>query len=64
VVYPNGDFCSFVSVIYDAKPLEGQLAADEDEVTAVRWVAPGEIRTLDLTSYAEALFRELSLISS
>ncbi len=64
VAYPNGDRCSYVSVIYDAKPLGGQLAADEDEVTAVRWVAPGEIRTLDLTSYAEALFRELRLIST
>jgi 8-oxo-dGTP pyrophosphatase MutT (NUDIX family) len=62
VVYPNGNCCSYISVIYDARPVGGQLAADEDEVTAVRWVAPGEIRTLDLNSYAETLFRELSLI--
>jgi len=62
VVYPNGARCSYVSVVYDARTVGGTLAADGLETTAVRWVAVDELPSLDATSYASSLFRELGLI--
>jgi ADP-ribose pyrophosphatase YjhB (NUDIX family) len=62
VVYANGDRCSYVSVVYDARTVGGTLAADGQETTAVRWVAVDELPNLDATSYATSLFRELGLL--
>ena len=62
VEYPNGDRCSYVSVVYDARPIGGQVAADGDETTAVRWVVLAELRTMEITPYARSLFFELGLL--
>ena len=47
VHYPNGDVCSYVSIVFDAVAVSGELVGD-DEVADLRWFRPDEIAALDL----------------
>jgi 8-oxo-dGTP pyrophosphatase MutT (NUDIX family) len=57
VHYPNGDLCSYVSVVFDASVVAGELAGDE-EVAELRWFATGEIEALDLDPLNRQLLRD------
>ncbi len=63
VQYPNGDLCSYVSVVYDAVVVAGELAGD-DEVAELRWFRPGEIAALDLDPLNRHLLHDIGVIDA
>lgn len=62
VHYPNGDLCSYVSIVFDATPVSGELAGD-DEVAELRWFATAEIAALDLDPLNRRLLHDLGVLA-
>ena len=60
VSYPNGDQCSYVSIVFDACVVSGELAGD-DEVAELRWFETDEIAGLDLDALNSHLLRDLDV---
>ncbi len=61
VDYPNGDVCSYVSVVFDAEVVSGELAGD-DEVAELRWFRRDEIGALDLDPLNRHLLRDVGVL--
>ena len=63
VTYPNGDQVAYVSPVFDARVLAGELRPDGDEVSQVGWFSPVEIeRELELNGFTRALLRDSGVI--
>lgn len=62
VHYPNGDLCSYVSIVFDARVVSGELRGD-DEVAELRWFPVDELATLELDSLNRHLLRDTGLLS-
>jgi 8-oxo-dGTP pyrophosphatase MutT (NUDIX family) len=62
VHYPNGDLCSYVSIVFDAVVVSGELAGD-DEVAELRWFHRDEIGELDLDPLNRHLLRDVGVLS-
>ncbi len=60
VHYPNGDLCSYVSVVFDATVESGELGGD-DEVAELRWFELDELTHLDLDPLNEHLLTDVGL---
>ena len=61
VEYPNGDLCSYVSIVFDAVPLSGELAGD-DEVAELRWFRTDELPALELDPLNRHLLRDVDVL--
>jgi 8-oxo-dGTP pyrophosphatase MutT (NUDIX family) len=70
VHYPNGDLCSYVSIVFDAvvepgagpdRPVERPV--DSDEVAELAWFRPDEIVALDLDPLNRHLLRDAGVIT-
>lgn len=62
VHYPNGDLCSYVSVVFDAAVLSGDLSGD-DEVAELRWFHVEEIGKLELDPLNRQLLSDAGVTS-
>ncbi|MDX2378541.1 MAG: NUDIX domain-containing protein [Acidimicrobiia bacterium] len=62
VHYPNGDECSYVSIVFDAVVVSGELAGD-DEVAELRWFRGDEIDKLELDPLNRHLLRDVGVLS-
>ena len=62
VHYPNGDLCSYVSVVFDATVVSGELAGD-DEVAELRWFELRELGGLDLDPLNRHLLHDTGLLA-
>ena len=61
VNYPNGDVCSYVSVVFDAEVISGELAGD-DEVAELWWFHRHEIGELELDPLNRHLLRDVGVL--
>lgn len=61
VHYPNGDVCSYVSVVFDAEPVSGELAGD-DEVAELRWFRRHQITELALDPLNRHLLDDVGVL--
>ena len=61
-VYPNGDHCAYVLIVFEAKVTGGTARADGDEVVDLRWVQSGDLAALDLTRMSRELLTRLDLL--
>jgi 8-oxo-dGTP pyrophosphatase MutT (NUDIX family) len=61
VHYPNDDLCSYVSIVFDAVVVSGELGGD-DEVAELRWFDVAELTGLDLDPLNRHLLRDLGLL--
>lgn len=61
VHYPNGDVCSYVSVVFDAEPVSGELAGD-DEVAELRWFRRDQITELALDPLNRHLLDDVGVL--
>jgi 8-oxo-dGTP pyrophosphatase MutT (NUDIX family) len=61
VHYPNGDLCSYVSIVFDAEVVSGELAGD-DEVAELRWFRVADIAALDLDPLNRHLLRDAEVL--
>ncbi len=62
VHYPNGDLCSYVSVVFDATVVSGELSGD-DEVAELRWFHGEELDALDLDPLNRHLLGDTGILS-
>jgi 8-oxo-dGTP pyrophosphatase MutT (NUDIX family) len=62
VYYPNGDVCSYVSIVFDAVVVSGELAGD-DEVAELRWFHRDEIGELELDPLNRHLLQDVGVLS-
>lgn len=60
VLYPNGDLCSYVSIVFDLRVVGGDFAPD-DEVAELVWFRPDEIAALDLDPLNRRLLADLGI---
>ena len=60
VAYPNGDVCSYVSMVFDATAESGELGGD-DEVAELRWFHLDELPDLDVDGLNGHLLADLGL---
>jgi 8-oxo-dGTP pyrophosphatase MutT (NUDIX family) len=64
VHYPNGDLCSYVSIVFDASVESGEPTLDDDEVAELRWFRLPELAGLDLDPLNVHLFADMGLVST
>jgi|SRR3954464_13404254 8-oxo-dGTP pyrophosphatase MutT (NUDIX family) len=55
VTYANGDECSYVSIVVDARVVGGTLRPDGMEIVRCAWFSIEEIPTLDLMDISRAV---------
>jgi 8-oxo-dGTP pyrophosphatase MutT (NUDIX family) len=63
VHYPNGDLCSYVSIVFDAAVVSGELGGD-DEVAELRWFHVDELAMLELDPLNRHLLRDTGVLSA
>jgi ADP-ribose pyrophosphatase YjhB (NUDIX family) len=63
VIYPNGDQVAYVSPVFDARVLAGELRPDGEEISQVGWFSPAEIeREIELNDFTRALLRDTGVM--
>ncbi len=63
--YPNGDQVAFVSTVYDASPIGGELLSDGDgdEVSAARYWRLDELVEADMTDFTRELLTQVGVFA-
>jgi 8-oxo-dGTP pyrophosphatase MutT (NUDIX family) len=61
VHYPNGDLCSYVSIVFDAAVVSGELAGD-DEVAELRWFHADDLAALEIDPLNQHLLRDIGVL--
>jgi ADP-ribose pyrophosphatase YjhB (NUDIX family) len=59
VTYENGDKASFVTVVYDARIVRGELRPGDDEIQEIGWFTREEIDELEMARPTRATLRAL-----
>lgn len=62
ITYPNGDVVSYVSVIFDAKILSGDIEPDNEETSEVKWWPVDKLADMDTDNFTRALLREAEVL--
>jgi ADP-ribose pyrophosphatase YjhB (NUDIX family) len=62
VTYPNGDRCSFVSIVYEARVVGGRLRPDGREVSHCAWFTREELPSLSLGGVSRAVLEAVGQI--
>jgi 8-oxo-dGTP pyrophosphatase MutT (NUDIX family) len=62
LVYPNGDQVAYVSTVFDAVVVDGVIAPDGDETSAVSWWSCHELGDLDVTPFTRALLQAVDVV--
>lgn len=55
IVYPNGDIVDYVSTLFEAVPVGGELPAGTEELAELRWVSEAELRALPTPPWLEVM---------
>lgn len=63
LTYPNGDQCAYVSIVYAARVVGGELQPDGDETDAVKWFSRDELVGPELAPFTQATFRALGWLT-
>jgi 8-oxo-dGTP pyrophosphatase MutT (NUDIX family) len=61
--YPNGDQVAFVSTVFDAEPVGGELLVDgdDDEVSAARWWLIDELTGAEMNDFTRELLTQVGV---
>jgi 8-oxo-dGTP pyrophosphatase MutT (NUDIX family) len=62
MVYPNGDVCAYVSIVFRARVIAGELSADGVEISRCGWIAPEALGDLDLVDFTRTLLSHVGLV--
>ncbi len=63
VRYPNGDETAYVTIVFDARVISGELAADGEETNECAWFEQGSLDEADLGPFARASLAALGWLS-
>jgi 8-oxo-dGTP pyrophosphatase MutT (NUDIX family) len=62
IQYDNGDEVSYVSTLFDAKIVNGEVTPDFDEVVEAGWFAVPELARLELNAFTHATFLDAGVL--
>jgi 8-oxo-dGTP pyrophosphatase MutT (NUDIX family) len=57
MTYPNGDECAYLSIVFDAHVLGGEITPDGDEVTRCEWFTRAELLDADISKVSRAVLQ-------
>lgn len=60
--YPNGDVCSYVATVFDARVREGTARPDGDETTEVAWFPPTALPVSEMNDLTLAVLEGVGLM--
>jgi 8-oxo-dGTP pyrophosphatase MutT (NUDIX family) len=63
VLYPNGDQVAYVSTVFDARMIGGELHADGEETSDALWLSMEELADADMNSFTWTLLSELRVLT-
>jgi ADP-ribose pyrophosphatase YjhB (NUDIX family) len=63
MTYPNGDRCAYVSIVYDARVVGGELAPDGVEVSQCLWFTPAELAQADLSTVSRSVLTAVGVLT-
>lgn len=55
MTYPNGDECAYISIVFDAQVVGGELAADGVEVSHCAWFTRDELSVADISTVSRSV---------
>ena len=61
IIYPNEDEVAYVSVVYDAHIVGGEIKPDDEETVDVKWWPREELASVNLDDFARKLFDMLNI---
>jgi len=64
MTYPNGDECAYISIVFDAKVVGGELAADGVEVSHCGWFTQDELAVADISTVSRAVLSAVGALPS
>ncbi len=64
MTYPNGDECAYISIVYDARVVGGELAPDGVEVSQCRWFTPAELAQADLSTVSRSVLTAVEVVAT
>ena len=62
IVYPNGDRCAYVSIVFRAKVTGGDATPDGQEVADCAWVDKQQLNELPLSPFTRRLLTEIGVL--
>ncbi|MCZ3389863.1 MAG: NUDIX domain-containing protein [Actinomycetia bacterium] len=55
MTYPNGDECAYISIVFDARVVGGELVADGVEVSQCAWFTKDDLETADISTVSRSV---------
>jgi ADP-ribose pyrophosphatase YjhB (NUDIX family) len=55
MTYPNGDECAYISIVFDARVVGGDLVADGVEVSQCAWFTGDELQAADISTVSRSV---------
>jgi 8-oxo-dGTP pyrophosphatase MutT (NUDIX family) len=55
MTYPNGDECAYISIVFDARVVGGDLVADGVEVSLCQWFTDDELQAADISTVSRSV---------
>lgn len=63
MTYPNGDECAYISIVFDARVVGGELVADGVEVSRCAWFTTDELATADISAVSRSVLTAVGALS-
>ncbi len=64
MTYPNGDECAYISIVFDARAVGGELAADGVEVSQCSWFTADDLATADISTVSRSVLLAVGVIEA
>ena len=62
MTYPNGDECAYISIVFDAQVVGGELVADGVEVSQCAWFTSDALATADIGTVSRSVLLAVGAI--
>ncbi|MEO8107456.1 MAG: NUDIX domain-containing protein [Actinomycetes bacterium] len=63
MTYPNGDECAYISIVFDARVIGGQLRPDGVEVSQCEWFAPEDLAGTNIGDVSRSVLMAVGLLA-
>ncbi len=63
MTYPNGDQCAYISIVYDARIVGGELAPDGVEVSHCSWFTPQELGDAGISTVSRSVLAAVGILA-
>jgi 8-oxo-dGTP pyrophosphatase MutT (NUDIX family) len=63
MTYPNGDECAYISIVFDARVVGGDLVADGVEVSHCAWLTDDELQAADISTVSRSVLQAVGALA-